>query len=151
MKKKIRLVDAQTYSTEETKIMSLNEADTRAQLIDPKLNIAGWTRTQVTREHFYRLDWEYTTGRIILRAGKAERMPPKRVDYILRHTDKLSIAVVEAKDKGKPAISGLDQAKGYARDLGIAFAYSTNGHDIVEWDAFSNTTREIDHFPSPEE
>jgi len=45
MKKKIRLVDAQTYSTEETKIMSLNEADTRAQLIDPKLNIAGWTRT----------------------------------------------------------------------------------------------------------
>jgi len=78
-------------------------------------------------------------------------MPPKRVDYILRHTDNYSIAVVEAKDKGKPAISGLDQAKGYARDLGIAFAYSTNGHDIVEWDAFSNTTREIDHFPSPEE
>ncbi len=131
--------------------MSLNEADTRAQLIDPKLNIAGWTRTQVTREHFYRPDWEYTAGRIILRAGKAERMPPKRVDYILRYTDSFPIAVVEAKDEGKPAISGLDQAKGYARDLGLAFAYATNGHDIIEWDAFSNTTREVDHFPSPEE
>jgi hypothetical protein len=30
--------------------MSLNEADTRAQLIDPQLNRAGWTRSQVTRE-----------------------------------------------------------------------------------------------------
>jgi hypothetical protein len=28
----------------------LNEADTRAQLIDPQLNRAGWTRSQVTHE-----------------------------------------------------------------------------------------------------
>jgi len=131
--------------------MSLNEADTRAQLIDPKLNIAGWTRTQVTREHFFRPDWEYTAGRIILRAGKAERMPPKRVDYILRYTDSFAIAVVEAKEEGKPAISGLEQVKEYARDLGIAFAYTTNGRQIIEWDAFTNTSQEIDHFPSPDD
>lgn len=131
--------------------MTLNEADTRAQLIDPQLNVAGWTRTQVTREHFYRPDWAYTAGRIVLRAGKAERMPPKRVDYVLRYTDSFSIAVVEAKDEGKPAISGLEQAKGYARDLGVAFAYATNGHKIIEWDAFSNTTRETDRFPSPDD
>jgi len=34
--------------------MLYNEADTRANLIDPKLNMAGWTRSQVTREHYYR-------------------------------------------------------------------------------------------------
>lgn len=131
--------------------MSLNEADTRAQLIDPKLNMAGWTRTQITREHFYRPDWAYTAGRIVLRAGRAERLPPKRVDYVLRYTDSFPIAVVEAKEEGKPAIAGLDQAKDYARDLGIAFAYTTNGHQIIEWDAFSNTTQEISRFPSPED
>ena len=31
--------------------MVYNEADTRANLIDPKLTIAGWTRSQVTREY----------------------------------------------------------------------------------------------------
>ena len=46
--------------------MPLNEADTRAQLIDPKLNIAGWTHSQVTREHYYGADWAYTAGKIIL-------------------------------------------------------------------------------------
>ena len=130
--------------------MPLNEADTRAQLIDPKLNIAGWTRTQVTREHYYRPDWQYTAGRVILRVGKAERENPKRIDYLLRYTDSFPIAVVEAKDEGKEAVVGLEQAKGYAKDNGLMFAYTTNGHEIIEWDGFTNTTREIDAFPGPE-
>lgn len=53
--------------------MPLNEADTRAQLIDPQLNVAGWTRGQVTREHYYRTDWAYTAGKIVLRGDRAER------------------------------------------------------------------------------
>lgn len=56
--------------------MPLNEADTRAQLIDPQLNVAGWTRSQVTREHYYRTDWAYTAGKIVLRGERAERLPP---------------------------------------------------------------------------
>lgn len=48
--------------------MPPNEADPRAQLIDPQLNIAGWTRSQVTRMHYYRTDWAYTSGRIVLSA-----------------------------------------------------------------------------------
>ena len=131
--------------------MLLNEADTRAQLIEPKLNVAGWTRSQVTREHFYRPDWAYTAGRIVLRGGKAERLAPRRVDYLLRYTDSFPIAVVEAKEEAKPAVGGLEQAKGYARDLGLAFAYATNGHDIIEWDQFTDTTRTIDIFPGPED
>lgn len=131
--------------------MTYNEADTRANLIDPKLNIAGWTRSQVTREHYYRPDYTYTAGRIILRGDKAERQPPRRVDYLLRYTDSFPIAVVEAKDEGKEAISGLQQAKDYARDLGVSFAYATNGRDIIEWDTFTNETRFIDQFPGPDD
>lgn len=131
--------------------MSFNEADSRAQLIDPALNIAGWTRTQVTREHYYRPDWEYTAGRIVLRGNRAERLPPRRVDYLLRYTDSFPIAVVEAKEEGKPAVAGLEQVKEYARDLGLAFAYTTNGREIIEWDVFTNTTRLIDQFPKPDD
>lgn len=131
--------------------MPLNESDTRAQLIDPKLNRAGWTQSQVTREWYYRKDWEYAPGRIILRGGKAEREKPRRVDYLLRYTASFPIAVVEAKAETEPATQGLEQAKQYARDNHLMFAYSTNGHEIIEWDGFTNTTREIQEFPSPEE
>jgi type I restriction enzyme R subunit len=131
--------------------VSLNESDTRAQLIDPLLNGAGWTRSQVTREHYYRPDWEYTAGRIVLRGDRTERLPPRRVDYLLRYTESFPIAVVEAKEEGKSAVSGLEQVKGYAYDLGLAFAYATNGREIIEWDIFTNTTRTIEKFPNPDE
>lgn len=129
--------------------MLRNEADTRAHFIDPMLNVAGWTRSQVTREHYYRTDWAYTAGRIVLRGDRAERLQPRRVDYLLRYTDSFPIAVVEAKDEGKQAVAGLEQAKLYARELALMFAYSTNGHEIVEWDAFTNTSRTVEAFPSP--
>lgn len=51
--------------------MPLNEADTRAQLIDPKLREAGWTDSLITREHFYRRDQRYTAGRIYLVGDEA--------------------------------------------------------------------------------
>lgn len=128
-----------------------NEADTRANLIDPRLNRAGWTRSQVTREHFYRANVPYTAGRVILRGGEAERAEPRRIDYLLRYTDSFPIALVEAKEEGKPASSGLQQAKDYARDVGVAFAYATNGHEIIEWDAFSNMSHYVESFPKPDE
>lgn len=46
--------------------MPLNEADTRAQLIEPKLKAAGWTDKKVTREYYYQRDHKYTRGRIII-------------------------------------------------------------------------------------
>lgn len=131
--------------------MALNEADTRAQLIDRQINMSGWTRSQVTREHYYRTDWAYTAGKVILRGNRAERSTPKRVDYLLRYTDSFPIAVIEAKAESHSANDGLQQAKDYARNLGLAFAYAANGHEIIEWDIFSNTTRTLDRFPDPEE
>jgi type I restriction enzyme R subunit len=131
--------------------MALNEADTRAQLIDPKLRTAGWSDSLLTREHFYRRDHRYTAGRITLVGDEARRRTPRRVDYLLRYTDVFPIAVVEAKDEGQPANAGLEQAKRYAQDLGLSFAYATNGKGIVEYDFFTHSSRDLGDFPRPEE
>jgi type I restriction enzyme R subunit len=131
--------------------MPLNEADTRVLLIEPKLQAAGWTSTQVTREHFYHRNHAYTAGRIYLRGDRARRGEPRRVDYLLRCTDAFPIAVIEAKDEGHTPEAGLEQAKGYARDLGVAFAYSTNGHRIVEYDFFTHQSRDLVAFPTSDE
>lgn len=131
--------------------MPLNEADTRALLIEPMLNRAGWTRSRVTREYYYCPDWQYTPGRVVLRGGRAQREKPRVMDYLLRYTDGFPIAVVEAKAEGLPANAGLEQAIRYARENNLMFAYATNGHDIIEWDGFTNITREIQAFPSPDE
>ena len=131
--------------------MPLNEADTRVRLIEPKLQAAGWAGSQITREHFYRRDHRYTAGRIYLIGDEARRREPRRVDYLLRYTDAFPVAVVEAKDESHTPNAGLEQAKRYARDLGVAFAYSTNGHSIVEYDFFTHQSRELSAFPAPDE
>lgn len=131
--------------------MSLNEADTRVQLIEPQLKATGWRDTRVTREHYYHRDEPYTAGRIYLRGDRARRGEPRKVDFLFRYTDGFPIAVVEAKREGVSAYAGLEQAKAYARDLGVAFAYATNGHEIVEYDFFTHQSRELATFPSPDE
>ncbi len=125
--------------------MPRNEADTRATLIEPKLKLAGWTDLHITREYYY------TKGKIILEGDRIRRGKARKVDYLLRLTDGFPIAVVEAKAEGEEAEAGLEQAKRYAKDLGLAFAYSTNGHEIIEFDFFTNTSRTLKNFPSPEE
>ncbi len=121
--------------------MSYNEADTRANLIEPKLKAAGWTDKQITREYFYQRNVEYTLGKIFLVGDQVKRGKPKRVDYLLRLTESFPIAIVEAKAETEPALSGLEQAKRYAKDLGLYFAYATNGHEIIEYDFFTKTSR----------
>lgn len=49
------------------------------------------------------------------------------LDYLLRYSDALPIAVVEAKAEGEIAEADLEQAKAYAREIGVAFPYATNG------------------------
>lgn len=129
----------------------MNEADTRAVLIEPKLKAARWTDRQVTREYYYQRDHQYAPGRIFLVGDQVRRGKPRKVDYLLRYTDGFPIAVVEAKAESEPADTGLEQVKGYARDLGLAFAYSTNGHGIVEYDFFAHRSRALEHFPEPQD
>jgi len=129
----------------------MNEADTRAKLVDPKLKAAGWTDRHVTREFYYQRDHQYTPGRIILVGDRVRRGKPRRVDYLLRLTEGFPIAVVEAKSESKSAEAGLGEAKRYAEDLGLMFAYATNGHKIIEYDFFTHSSRELNQFPRPEE
>jgi type I restriction enzyme R subunit len=72
------------------------------------------------------------------------------VDYLLRYTDAFPIAVIEAKDESHSPNAGLEQAKRYARELGLTFAYSSNGHGIVEYDFFSHGSRDLGGFPTPD-
>ena len=100
--------------------MSYNEADTRAKIIDPKIKQSGWTEDFIAREYYF------TDGKIFLIGDESKRKEPKKADYILYHNEALPLAVVEAKEEGKPAISGMQQVKEYAERLDILFAYSTN-------------------------
>ena len=94
--------------------MPLNEADTRAKLIDPAIKAVGWTEDHIRRETTQpRIDLDPTTGR-------ARRRGSGRSDYLLRFrvnpgTQPVPLALIEAKAEDKPPGHGLEQAKGYAR------------------------------------
>jgi hypothetical protein len=60
----------------------LNEADTRAKLIDPKIKVAGWGESQIEREHYFVKRRAITKGRIYLVAEESRRREPRRVDYL---------------------------------------------------------------------
>jgi len=123
--------------------MPLNEADTRAKLITPKLYQSGWNEGRLRREI------PITDGRIYLVGDMHRRGKRKVVDYLLYHTVDLPIAIVEAKDETHQPGDGMQQAKDYAEMLGLKFAYSTNGHGIEEFDFITNQQRTLAIFPSP--
>jgi type I restriction enzyme, R subunit len=129
---------------------SLNEADTRAKLIDPKLKASLWGESQIEREHYFVKGRAITSGRIYLIGEESRRREPLRVDYLLRYCGQM-IAVLEAKGETHSADEGLEQAKMYATILDVPFAYSSNGHGFVEFDFFLNQSRAFSLFPTPDE
>ena len=108
----------------------LTEADTSTRLIVPQLRGSGWDDAP----HSFAQEHCFTDGRIVLIANRVRRKQRKRADFLLQYTRDFTIAVVEAKSEDRPAGEGLQQAKVYAEVLGLKFAYSTNGHQIVEFD-----------------
>lgn len=123
------------------------EADTCRKQVIPKLVEAGWDNPPYAINE----QRSFTDGRIIFVGGKARRGRQKRADFILRYRPDFPIAVVEAKSKYKHAADGLQQAKEYAEILGLKFAYSTNGQEIIEVDYTTGLEKNISTFPSPEE
>nr|WP_292192257.1 DEAD/DEAH box helicase family protein [Mesorhizobium sp.] len=113
----------------------------------PKLQAAGWD----SRPHAINEQRTFTDGRIVFIAGKARRGKQKRADYLLRYRSDFPIAVVEAKSSYRHAGEGLQQAKNYAEILGLRFAYSTNGGEIVEFDYTTGVERVITEYPSPDD
>lgn len=130
---------------------SLNEADTRAKLIDPALHACGWTEDLIHREE--------TACGIDIIEGKPRRREKGRIDYLLRirinvSTQPIAVALLEAKKNTEPPDKGLEQAKKYARLNNVPFVYSTNGYLFIEYDDFTGITsdpRPITEFPTPQE
>ncbi len=121
----------------------ITEADTCRKYVLPKLYAAGWTDDQISEQK------SFTDGRILVVGAKARRRLSKRADYLLRYARDFMLAVVEAKSAYKLPADGLQQAKEYAEVLGVKFAYSTNGHGIVEFDYTTGQESELDAFPAP--
>lgn len=120
----------------------MNEAETRAELIDPALRTVGWgvvKGSRIRREVI-------APGRLI---GSGRRAPAEYADYVLEyHGHKL--AVIEAKKRDLPDTQGVGQAKNYANKLETRFAYSTNGVGIYQIDMHTGTEGYISPYPSPD-
>lgn len=123
----------------------MTEADTCRKYVVPKLHSAGWSDDQIIEQKYF------TDGRIVTTGEKHFRRPGKKADYILRYKPDFTIAVIEAKAAFKKPGDGLQQAMDYAEILGLKFAYSTNGHAVVEHDYTTGKQNVLDDFPSPDE
>jgi type I restriction enzyme R subunit len=120
--------------------MPLSEADTCRRYVTKKLYEAGCTDDHISEQK------SFTDGRIVTAGSRPTRQPQKRADYVLYHSRDYMIAVVEAKATHKNAADGLQQAKQYAQMLGLDFAYSTNGHEIVEHDFLTGVDSNVSAF-----
>ena len=104
----------------------MNEAETRAEHVDPALKAAGWgvvEGSRIRREHI-------TPGRI---EGHGRRGKGLTADYVLVYRNH-KLAVVEAKAWDEPLTEGVAQAKNYAGKLAICFTYASNGQGIYAID-----------------
>jgi len=103
----------------------MNEAETRAELIDPKLKACGWgvvEGSKVLREY------HITEGKIQTGGGRGKK---EIADYVLVYKG-LKLAVIEAKSAAQEVGEGVMQAKKYASKLQLETTYSTNGKAIYQ-------------------
>ena len=126
-----------------------SEADTRAKLIDPALHKRGWSEDTIRREQ--------NAGEIELAGKTARRRQHKRTDYVLRlkirnGIQPVAVALIEAKKASAAPDSGLEQVKKYCSLFHVPFAFSSNGHQFVEYDHFTGKTskaKPMEKFPKP--
>ena len=122
----------------------MNEAETRAEYIDPALKAAGWgvvDGSRVLREH------GITLGRL---QGGNKRAKGDIADYVLVYRN-TKLAVIEAKAWDKPYTEGVGQAKSYAAKLATRFTYSTNGQQIYGIDMVTGAEGDVATYPTPDE
>ena len=122
----------------------MNEAQTRQDLIDPKLRDAGWYDTDGAR---VRPEFAITKGALV---GGGQRSSKLAADYVLQYRNR-NVGVIEAKKRDLPYTEGVAQAKDYAERMQIRFAYATNGLKIYRIDMKLGQEEEVDRFPTPEE
>ena len=121
-----------------------SEADTRAELIDPKLNNAGWIRSDKIR---VAREYPISKGRIIDAKTRGEKLS---ADYALIYNNVI-IGIIEAKKSSLDYSEGVAQAKEYARLLQVRYTYSTNGYKIYQIDMQTGEEKEVNKYPTPDE
>jgi type I restriction enzyme, R subunit len=122
----------------------MNEAETRAEHIDPALAAAGWGVAEGSR---IRREYPITLGRI---EGHGRRGKPLIADYVLIHRNH-KLAVIEAKAWDEAVTEGVGQAKDYAGKMAVRFAYSTNGQGFYGIDMQTGGEGHVPRFPTPDE
>ena len=122
----------------------MNEAETRAEHIDPALRAAGWGVVEGSR---ILREYHIAPGRL---EGHGRRGKPMIADYVLVHRNH-KLAVAEAKAWDKAVTEGLGQAKDYAGKMAVRFAYATNGQGIYGVDMRTGRERDLAVYPTPDE
>lgn len=122
----------------------MNEAETRAELIDPKLAAAGWGKiegSKVLREY------HITEGKIQTGGGRAK---PLIADYVLVYKN-IKLAIIEAKNRDSELGEGVQQAKNYAGKMELQTSYATNGREIYKINLQTGAEGIVANYPSPRE
>src|ERR1035437_4940558 len=122
----------------------MNEAETRAELIDPKLKEAGWgviEGSKILREYII------TIGKIQTGGGRSK---PLIADYVLVYKG-IKLAIIEAKSNILEVGEGVAQAKLYAEKLRLETAYATNGRDIYNICMKTGAEGLVANYPTPDE
>ena len=122
----------------------MNEAETRAEHIDPALKAAGWGVVEGSR---IRREYSIAPGRI---EGHGRRGNAITADYVLEYRN-TKLAVVEAKAWDEELSEGVGQAKNYAAKLAVRHTYATNGRGIYGIDMETGQEAELAAYPTPAE
>jgi type I restriction enzyme R subunit len=122
----------------------MNEAETRAEHIDPALKAAGWGVVAGSR---IRREYVISPGRI---EGRGRHGKPLIADYVLEYRN-TKLAVDEAKAWDEALTEGVAQAKNYAGKLAVRYTYATNGQGIYQIDMQTGAECEVARYPTPDE
>lgn len=121
----------------------MNEAETRAELIDPKLKACGWGVVEGSR---ILREYNITAGKIQT-GGRGKMLT---ADYILVYKG-IKLAVIEAKSALLPVGEGVAQAKQYATKMEIETTYSTNGKEIYSICMKTGIEGIVENYLTPDE
>ena len=138
--------------------MTLHEAETRRQLIDEKLRLAGWN-VQDPSQVIQELDIDLTqTGHSL--AADPKPISPysghQFADYALLIHGKPA-AVIEAKKTPKDAALGKEQALQYAQNIQkihggrLPLIFYTNGYDTYCWESDFYPPEKVFGFPTKDD
>ena len=122
----------------------MNESETRAEYIDPKLKEAGWGEVEGSKilREFRITDGKIQTG--------GTRSKPEIIDYVLQYKNR-KIGTLEAKSIDFSVTEGKEQAVSAAKKLQIDYAFSSNGKEIYQVEMKTGVEMAIEKFPTPDE